>query len=250
MGYDTCFGIYIHTEDHAVEKEIVDEIARLSGYSRGDIEDGFCGHWYDCTQDLARVSESHPGVIIEVSGDGEASDDVWKARFLDGREEVVRFEGLPPFKEILSDSERENSWGDAVAQYNACRDSLRDAALRQIRRLKDYICYGDGCELSFEVLNRDCPVLTVDAPVALGSGTFRAFIETISADGRTFYDDEGYEIGVDDLSDGDMMKTVSALEEIAREIRREGGTVERSFGEDGICLPRHVDNQNNNLSLS
>lgn len=41
--------------------------------------------WYDCEEDMLVVSESFPEVLIEVTGEGEESGDLWKAYFQNGK---------------------------------------------------------------------------------------------------------------------------------------------------------------------
>lgn len=54
--------------------------------------------WYSCQTDMTGVSLAFPYVTIDVEGDGEESDDQWKARFFNGDSE--RVEAIVTFPEF------------------------------------------------------------------------------------------------------------------------------------------------------
>jgi hypothetical protein len=57
--------------------------------------------WYDCTNEMTEISKKFPGVLFEVEGHGEESEDIWKAYFKDGKSQYVKakivFEEPVPF---------------------------------------------------------------------------------------------------------------------------------------------------------
>ena len=75
-----------------------------------------CQHYLD-EKDWAFFKKlSRGGVLIELTGEGESSSDLWKARFLDGKMEktdaVITY---PPFTEILS-SDNDKPSGKSVGE--------------------------------------------------------------------------------------------------------------------------------------
>jgi len=41
--------------------------------------------WYSCDEDIAELSKHFPGVLFELSGDGEENNDTWSLWARDGR---------------------------------------------------------------------------------------------------------------------------------------------------------------------
>ena len=41
--------------------------------------------WYDCEKDMKSYSEKHPNVVFCIEGQGEESEDIWKAYFQNGK---------------------------------------------------------------------------------------------------------------------------------------------------------------------
>ena len=52
--------------------------------------------WYQWDQDMAKLSLAYPDVIFELLGDGEETDDVWKALIYRGKIEQVTQETFFP----------------------------------------------------------------------------------------------------------------------------------------------------------
>lgn len=89
MGYYTDFDLSSNSD------EVVEALQKQSEYSY------FRGiKWYEHEDDCKKVSLLFPDTVIEVSGEGEESGDVWKAYYKNGKsfraEAVVTFE---PFNE-------------------------------------------------------------------------------------------------------------------------------------------------------
>lgn len=115
MGYLTNFTVTICREIESAEtlnenKRIFDEIETKSGYTFCSINDTEAkldeGIWSDAVDNVAAVAKKHPGVIIELIGEGEDRHDNWAARFCGNEYEFVKAETLwPEFKYILTPEE-------------------------------------------------------------------------------------------------------------------------------------------------
>jgi hypothetical protein len=151
MGYDTNFSIHLYakSEENVLDRKTCNKvfsyIEKQSGYKLDEKnpENGFAGlyeaHWYDCARDLAEVSKRHPGVIIEVDGEGEDRDDTWCARFLDGELERVEQETrFPPFKTILRPEEKKPVGADITLEeimaYNRERTQFESRCREQFTK--------------------------------------------------------------------------------------------------------------------
>ena len=92
-----------------ITQDFVKELDRLSSkvdqvrsWMRG--EDHV--HWRTWESDMLKVSGKFPDVMFELQGYGERKTDIWKARFLDGRSEVVKAEIVyPKFARIMEEGE-------------------------------------------------------------------------------------------------------------------------------------------------
>lgn len=89
MGYYTYFQIKTLTGTKEDFEAICNELSKKTGVY---VDEAGCVNesikWYDWRKDLSEISERHPDVIIEVDGDGEVCDDLWRARFRNGHIEV------------------------------------------------------------------------------------------------------------------------------------------------------------------
>lgn len=101
MGYYTDFNIHLslfdlETRAPATEfvpalysQEIKRQLEECSGYEFEDSDSAFLyldeAKWYDHHEDLLAVSKNFPGVLIEVYGDGEDSEDNWVSYYLNGQ---------------------------------------------------------------------------------------------------------------------------------------------------------------------
>lgn len=109
MGYYTNFILNkIEGSDEDFEA-LVKEINDMHGYdfSSEDVQEGT---WYDHSKELKKLTRRWPGLLVELYGDGENSEDQWAARYRNGQEEVqsyirddVRFEKL-----VTADEKKEN----------------------------------------------------------------------------------------------------------------------------------------------
>ena len=84
MGYLTCFDFELLEGSEDKFQDFLKELSIESKYS--EIKNGYLydAKWYDWERDLIQVSSEFPEVFITVDGDGEESDDIWRAFIKDG----------------------------------------------------------------------------------------------------------------------------------------------------------------------
>lgn len=70
--------------------EVIEAIERESGY--GNSYGGFYTNvkWYNHDDDMLRVSKMFPDIILKLEGEGEESDDLWKAYYKNGKMRIVK----------------------------------------------------------------------------------------------------------------------------------------------------------------
>jgi len=227
MGYDTWFNVNITSapQDYKEAEEARKDIAKAvfgidTKQNLSRLDEGFEAHWYDHDKDLVKISKKHPKVLIEVSGDGESSDDVWASRYRDGESETVQFEGLPDFQEILTPEEEEKVFARAKEAYNKTLEGLVQAARRRVRALKDRITEGTDRHLSLEILNRTGPELVISDSLPLSNREYVPLLVTgIQDDGETLCTEQD-PVCVIDMLPQDIFNLVLTLEGYVRDIER------------------------------
>ena len=233
MGYDTTFNINTSAEpqDYREEEAVRKEISKaVYGDDHHNVIEGFEAHWYNYDKDLVKISKKHPAVLIEVSGKGENNDDIWVARYRDGKSETVRFEGLPDFKEILTPQEEEKIFYNAREAYSKILDDLKDAAVRRIRTLKDRITEGADRHLYMNRLNDTCPQLVISDSLPLSNREYVPLLVTgIQDDGEAVCTEQD-PVNVADMLPEDVMNLVRLLEGYVKEIA--DGTVKGLWYDD------------------
>lgn len=88
MGYMTNYHLDIMDETvPSILAPIGSEVDRMNVF-----EDGDCGYgwnawttWYDWEDDMILLSRKFPTVLFRLHGDGDDSEDLWEAYFLDGK---------------------------------------------------------------------------------------------------------------------------------------------------------------------
>jgi hypothetical protein len=91
MGYETRYEI----STSPISDEVIDAVKTASGYTY--LFDDSC-KWYDHEEHCKAVSKMYPEVLIEISGEGEESGDIWKKYFLNGKMQECRAKfSIPPF---------------------------------------------------------------------------------------------------------------------------------------------------------
>lgn len=235
MGYDTWYNINVTTDDKNERQAVLKEIA-IAAFgdetAEEDVESGFEGRWYDCDDDLQKISKRHPGVLIEISGDGEASDDIWAARYLDGKTEEVRYEGLPDFRNVLTPQEKERAFDKAWDAYRDALNEMRLQAGRRIRAVKERITGREDCHLSFRRLNVKFAqlVLSQEAHFVSNGEWQPAIVEGIQDDGETLCTDDGDPIGLSEMIPGQIRDVVTCVEDFERDLAK--GTIKGRWDEE------------------
>ena len=185
MGYETAFNLNVHGAAPEEEKKIYDEIAEAAGESAEAVEYGFTGKWYDYGEDLAKIAAKHPDAIIEVSGQGEAPDDIWEARYRGDQVETIRYEGLPPFREIVTPEEEAAAFNNAYRAFIDAKNTMVRAAAAHIRRVKARITGREDCHLYLKPVTDEAPLCTVEGRTPITDAPYRAVVTGISDDGES-----------------------------------------------------------------
>lgn len=69
---------------------VADEVDRMNVFEEGDAHNGWFAWttWYDWEEDMILLSRKFNDVLFMLHGDGEDSEDLWDAYFLDGKIQV------------------------------------------------------------------------------------------------------------------------------------------------------------------
>lgn len=122
MGYYTAYYLTATYEsnDGVFPEKLEAEIERMNVFSEKDfdyapnVKAWYAPEekWYDCEIDMIKLSKRFPDVFFELSGDGEESDDFWKAYFKNGMEQFapgeITYEPFSPDK--LKASKADVNW--------------------------------------------------------------------------------------------------------------------------------------------
>jgi hypothetical protein len=104
MGYYTKFNIKITNIDNANQAVKIAKEYELYDYDvsgDGTVLSAFYeGKWYDWKEESIALTRSYPQIFIEIHGEGEENDDIWKARIRNG--ECERVEAKIVFDEFKS----------------------------------------------------------------------------------------------------------------------------------------------------
>lgn len=100
MGYYTRFALKEPTyrDGKPLSDDLLEQICNEvpSGYSFtiGELLDDALDDmkWYECLEDMARLSVKYQNVLFTLSGRGEESGDIWAAYFMNGESCIKRAE--------------------------------------------------------------------------------------------------------------------------------------------------------------
>ena len=92
MGYYTYFNCRVIDEgsyDNEYIKKAANRLSEIMDYDGDEKEDfNFISYdsmkWYECEDDMKKLSKEFPDMVFEISADGEESDDFWMEYFLNG----------------------------------------------------------------------------------------------------------------------------------------------------------------------
>ena len=94
MGYYTKFDIKITGIDNANQAVQIAKEYDLQDYKISNYETSltafYDGKWYDWVKDSVALTQNYPRILIEIHGEGEESEDIWKARIRNGECEIVQ----------------------------------------------------------------------------------------------------------------------------------------------------------------
>lgn len=86
MGYYTDYIVKFDADEDKMDL-IADQLSNIAGYKFYD-EGGALtlntAKWYDNEKDMKGLSAMHPDILFTVYGNGEESDDMWVAYYLNG----------------------------------------------------------------------------------------------------------------------------------------------------------------------
>ena len=108
MGYYTSYSISLVQGDYEEYESLLKELAEISQEPE-IVNESVYTKWYSQEKDCMEVSKRHPDILFEVSGDGEAGDDVWAQRWKGGFCEHVDLCVPAVFHTLLSNEERKNA---------------------------------------------------------------------------------------------------------------------------------------------
>lgn len=93
MGYYTKYNVTITGIDNANQAVKIAREYDLEHYDISpigtEVTASFESKWYDWQKDSVALSRSYPRILIEIEGEGEDRDDIWKARIRNGDCETV-----------------------------------------------------------------------------------------------------------------------------------------------------------------
>ena len=87
MGYYTSYSLSVDDVNPLLAASLEEEVDKMDVFESGDSRNGWYGYckWYDHDEDMMLLSKRFPGVLFELYGDGEDSEDMWRAYYRDGR---------------------------------------------------------------------------------------------------------------------------------------------------------------------
>jgi hypothetical protein len=95
MGYRTWYKLNIKPEP---SQELLNEL--LDDLTIDEIVDGFESKWYTYDSDMIELSVKYPDYVFTLSGEGDSSDDIWRAFYKSGKSYHWRLDyNIPEFDE-------------------------------------------------------------------------------------------------------------------------------------------------------
>ena len=114
MGYYTFFYLKWYEKKNIIGVpcgcKIIEDLNEISGYcfvkgkNEGEADSDEIIKWYEYERDMRKLSKKHPRILFELTGEGEESKDLWKARFKNGESEIVKaIVTFPKFEKVVEE---------------------------------------------------------------------------------------------------------------------------------------------------
>lgn len=123
MGYYTSYELSVSNVNPLLASKLEEEVEKMQVFESGNSKDGWYGYdkWYDHDEDMMLLSKRFPDALFELYGDGEESDDMWRAYFKNGRMQfcpaIITFD---PFDEKkLTESDKIMDWDRKYSYQSA-----------------------------------------------------------------------------------------------------------------------------------
>lgn len=150
MGYYTYFTL---TKIEGSDEDFDNLVKEIKDDLDIDLAEGEEAKWYDHDEDLIERSKKYPGLLVELYGDGENSDDLWSTRYRNGESETVELPSLPPFRRLLSEKEvAGNELPAFVKEIRTLTDKLLEGEIKLNDELKTVLGQVSALLLSAETL--------------------------------------------------------------------------------------------------
>ena len=101
MGYYTTFNFSEIGTPALSTDQFQEDFKRITSYNF-EYDYGLNAKWYGYTEDMIELSKLYPTTIFIIEGDGEKSDDLWKAGYFNGSYQQVQAKLVYPEFDIQS----------------------------------------------------------------------------------------------------------------------------------------------------
>lgn len=220
MGYDTWHNVNIYASSKEEKEQIKKEIVQSARIAINP-ENGFLAHWYDRKKDVSEIAKRHPDTIIEITGDGNAPDDVWAERYHGLQYEHVEREGLPPFRKIFFPEELKNAYDKTQEEIREAKDRMSTLAKAYIGMLAKRITEGKDYVIDLTRLNLRYTQVRISVYDKETETKHRSAVKYVYTDGTITDEDTGNEHPVAELDEYDIADVIRFLEDTIKEIMKQ-----------------------------
>lgn len=121
MGYYTYFSFKVIKDPDNQYSDFINLLKETTGYGHTITEDGTedCVKWYKWEEDVIKASKKFKNLVVEISGDGEETDDFWHARVCNGFiEQHSALLIYPRFTDarVLTDEEKKDNENKSLSE--------------------------------------------------------------------------------------------------------------------------------------
>lgn len=87
MGYYTNYTLEILKDPDNQEEQFYEELEKVVGDLSSDFKNfGYANtKWYDCEEDMLKLSKKFPKMLFKIEGEGEEPLDIWITHFCNGQ---------------------------------------------------------------------------------------------------------------------------------------------------------------------